>query len=228
MAKAKTSAAVEPTTTSTPTSIEKVSKRKGKKETIEEETPVETPLVETPVAETQTETLTENKTDDLTTVERISNLQRTVTMLASAVRVVSTELRKISRDYAKDIREASRHRRTARRQTNEDGTVRQPSGFQKPVPISDALADFLGLPHGSSMARNAVTKMISAYVKENGLQNSENKRIIVPDAKLKRILGKLVHPIDKNDPSKGTGVTYFTLQKYLAPHFLKSEVTVSA
>jgi hypothetical protein len=42
---------------------------------------------------------------------------------------------------------------------------RQPSGFVRPTLISDELADFLGVDHGSMMARTTVSGLINAYIR---------------------------------------------------------------
>ena len=62
------------------------------------------------------------------------------------------------------------------------------------------------------MARTEVTKLITQYIKEFGLQNPSNKRHILPDEKLKAILN--VTDADE--------VTYFNLQKYMKHHFPKA------
>ena len=85
------------------------------------------------------------------------------------------------------------------------------SGFEKPTAISDELAKFVGQPPGTMLARTAVSKMIHEYVKTNNLQNPANRRIINPDAKLKKLLN-----------TKATDeLSYFNLQKYLKVHFKK-------
>ena len=40
------------------------------------------------------------------------------------------------------------------------------------------------------MPRTEVTKQLWVYIKENNLQDPDNKRDILPDAKLKEVLGK--------------------------------------
>ena len=50
---------------------------------------------------------------------------------------------------------------------------------------------------------------INQYIKDNALQSTENKQIIIPDEKLKNLL-----KIKENEE-----VTYFNLQKYMNPHF---------
>ena len=86
---------------------------------------------------------------------------------------------------------------------------REPSGFAKPAKIKSQLANFLGLESGTLLARTEVTKHITAYIKKHSLNFPEDKRIILPDAKLKALL----------KVGKGEQLTYFNLQHYLAPHF---------
>jgi chromatin remodeling complex protein RSC6 len=88
---------------------------------------------------------------------------------------------------------------------------RQPSGFVRPTLISDELADFLGVDHGSMMARTTVSGLINAYIRSNSLQDKDNGRIIVPDDKLKSLLCD----VEMREPS------YFNLQKYMKRHFIK-------
>ena len=90
---------------------------------------------------------------------------------------------------------------------------RAPSGFVKPTRISDELANFLGKTVGTEMARTDVSKEINAYIRANNLQRPDNGRFIVPDAKLTTLL-KL---------SKEDELSYFNLQRYMKPHFIKAE-----
>lgn len=85
------------------------------------------------------------------------------------------------------------------------------SGFEKPTAISDELAKFVGEPIGALLARTAISKKIHEYVKANNLQDPKNRRIINPDAKLKKLL--------KTGPNDE--LSYFNLQKYLKVHFKK-------
>ena len=92
---------------------------------------------------------------------------------------------------------------------------RQPSGFVKPCRISDELAKFLGKSVGTEMARTDVSKEINAYIRANNLQRPDNGRFIVPDAKLTSLL-----KVGKDDE-----LSYFNLQRYMKPHFIKAEAT---
>jgi len=95
---------------------------------------------------------------------------------------------------------------------------RAPSGFVKPTRISDELAQFLGKEVGTEMARTSVSKEINAYIRANNLQRPDNGRFIVPDAKLTTLL-----KIGKDDE-----LSYFNLQRYMKPHFIKAEAAATA
>ncbi len=87
-----------------------------------------------------------------------------------------------------------------------------PSGFAKPTKLSEELCAFLGIAAGTELPRTEVTRQLNAYIKENGLQNPADKRTILPDAKLKKLLSA-------KDTDK---VTYFNLQTFMKPHFVKA------
>ena len=89
--------------------------------------------------------------------------------------------------------------------------VRAPSGFVKPSPISDELANFLGKPQGCEMARTDVTREINKYIRANNLQDKDNGRKINPDQQLCKLL-KIGDDVV---------LTYFNLQRYMGPHFPK-------
>jgi chromatin remodeling complex protein RSC6 len=88
---------------------------------------------------------------------------------------------------------------------------RKKSGFALPVTISDELCDFMGCEKGSKRARTQVTQFLMTYISENNLKNPENKKFLIPDERLQRLLG---------DESKTTELTHFTIQKFMNKHFL--------
>jgi chromatin remodeling complex protein RSC6 len=55
---------------------------------------------------------------------------------------------------------------------------------------------------------------MTEYIRTHSLQDKKNGRVILPDAKLRKLL-KLT---DKDS------LTYFNLQKYMSPHFEKAVV----
>lgn len=60
------------------------------------------------------------------------------------------------------------------------------SGLAKPMTLSPELQDVVG---AGPMPRTEVTKALWVYIKENKLQDENDKRTIVADEKLKKIFG---------------------------------------
>lgn len=60
-------------------------------------------------------------------------------------------------------------------------------GLQKPMQLSDEMADFMGKDKAS---RADITKKIWAHIKKNDLQDSKDRRTIIPDDVLEPILGR--------------------------------------
>jgi chromatin remodeling complex protein RSC6 len=89
----------------------------------------------------------------------------------------------------------------------------------RPVKISDELASFLGKATGTVMGRQDANDEIRQYVSLHNLKETEKGkgRNINPDAKLSALL-KL--PKDEQ-------LTYFNLQKYMKPHFIRIEDPVT-
>ena len=88
-----------------------------------------------------------------------------------------------------------------------------PSGFNKPVCISVDLCEFFNFTYGTELSRPDVTKRLTSYIKEHNLQNPNNKREIIPDKKLAKLL---------TGPTDGTPLTFFNLQRYIKHHFARS------
>jgi chromatin remodeling complex protein RSC6 len=88
------------------------------------------------------------------------------------------------------------------------------SGFLKPVNISTEMAKFTGWDAKDLRSRVEVTKYVCDYIKEHDLQNPEDRREIMPDAKLQKLLGL--------EPKDGA-IKYYSLQTHLKKHFPKKE-----
>lgn len=159
---------------------------------------------ETVVVQDESNTVVEewSMSNDFSSVlTEINSFRTALTALAGHVR----DLQKRSERELKSAQKSAKKRRTK-------NTNRKPSGFVKPTLITDELATFLGKDSGTLMARTEVTREINAYIREHKLQNPNNGRHILPDKKL----GKLLR-VGKNDE-----LTYFNLQKYMSPHFVKA------
>jgi chromatin remodeling complex protein RSC6 len=90
---------------------------------------------------------------------------------------------------------------------------RKPCGFAVSSKVTSEMCEFMGKNDGELISRIEITKYLNKYIKENNLENSENRQIIVPDEKLWKILG---------EEAQSKKITHFTIQKYLNKHFLKA------
>lgn len=161
----------------------------------------------TPSVETAETNAVANVADDFT--QFINKFQAMISQFSA----LKAELRLIEKRTAKELKVAQKLTNKKKRR----GT-RAPSGFVKPAPISNELADFLGLNHGSEMARTDVTREINKYIREHSLQDSNNGRKINPDKKLSELL----------NVTPEIELTYFNLQKYMGPHFPKKTVEAAS
>lgn len=85
------------------------------------------------------------------------------------------------------------------------------SGFKKKVPVSDKFQKFAGWGGDELHSRIDATKFICDYIKENNLQNPDDKRRIIPDDKLRKILA-----CDK----EVTDFRYCDIQTYMKNHYV--------
>ena len=129
--------------------------------------------------------------------------------LSSLFASLKTEYRSLEKKWTRELKVAQKSQAKRKRKSGN----RQPSGFVKPTKISDELAKFLEKPVGSEMARTDVTREINTYIRAHKLQDKDNGRKINPDTKLATLL-----KLKKTDE-----LTYFNLQRYMSPHFYKSE-----
>ena len=186
-------------TTSTVSVPEKQAKKTSKKEVAP--APVEAPKVETEAAEgaEKADISTEVNTEIADLLKLIQDRSSLDTQIKARVKNIEKKVARMSRL----LKNSSKKRKNA--------NSNKVSGFEKPTPISDELAKFVGEPNGTLMARTAISKKIHEYVKSNNLQDEKNRRIIVPDAKLKKLL--------KTGPNDT--LSYFNLQRFLKVHFKK-------
>ena len=153
------------------------------------------------------------ETQEVTLQEQFTQLLAQLSALRSQLTSVTSQVRQLSKKTERELKVAQKNGRKKRKTGN-----RAPSGFVKPTKISSELATFLGKDKGTEMARTSVTREINAYIRENKLQDPENGRRILADAKLRKLL-----KLKKDDE-----LTYFNLQRYMSPHFAKAKKATSA
>ena len=123
----------------------------------------------------------------------------------SAIEALSKEVKAL----AKIVRKVRTH------QEDPDGEKAKArsanNGFNRKQDVSPKLREFLSLPEGELISRSEVTKLITAYVKEQGLKHPDNGRVIIMDDKLTKLL----------EPPADTQITFLNIQKFLSPHYIK-------
>ena len=173
-------------------------------------TPTPTPVVSTPAPSSDAHT------DGVVAIETslsslFSEFGTKLHTLSSGLSSLRSDFRTLERNVAREMRAAQKASKRKRKTGN-----RAPSGFVKPTLISKELAEFLGRPVGTELARTEVTREINAYIRTHSLQDKENGRKINPDSKLKSLL----------QVKKGEELTYFNLQQYMSRHFAKASAAV--
>ncbi len=154
-------------------------------------------------------------------VEETSGIQQKMNEFSAKLQQISSIFSSMKGDFKTLEKTVTRELKAAQKASSKRAKRagnRQPSGFVKPTRISDELAKFLGKSVGTEMARTDVSKEINAYIRANNLQRPDNGRFIVPDAKLTTLL-----KLKKDDE-----LSYFNLQRYMKPHFIKAEASASA
>ena len=194
------------------TAPKKVKATKAKKAPVKTPTPapVETPTPDPTPVETTDVVVSEfmDYSSDLLTMKL--KLKDTMLMCKEALQLVSEFEKRMNKDV-KVARKLYNKKLEKSKSANNSN-----SGFTKLGHISTEMCEFLGVPQDHMMARVDVTREITDYCKKNGLQKPEDKRILLPDSKLQKLL-----QLDSD-----VTLTFFNLQKYLKNHF-QSEPGVS-
>ncbi len=160
--------------------------------------PVEPEIIATPEAPTTELTV---YSDEFTHIlGQLKTLQTTLKELT----IYTTKLEKRVAKEQKVL-----HKKALGKGKRKNAGNKSPSGFSKPGPISDELRTFLGVGKDELVARTEVTKKINTYCREKGLQDQKDKRKLLPDKTLTKLLRI----------GKGDELTFFNLQKYMKVHF---------
>jgi chromatin remodeling complex protein RSC6 len=144
--------------------------------------------------------------DDL--FKQFEDVIYSLNMVKGHINTLQNTIKQLEKDVKKQINGLKKEVLKTKNKGN-----RSPSGFAKPSKVTKELCDFMNRNEGSEIARTEVTKALVAYIKENKLENETNRKIIIPDNKLKFLLGL----------EDGQELTFFNIQKYMNKHFVKSE-----
>jgi len=150
-------------------------------------------------------------------VERIRDVR---SRFANELKEIIADTLIAAKAAAKEVKEAKRRRRVKKDvadMTPEEKTAwearRANNAFLKPRALSTELCAFMKLEAGSQRSQTEVTKFVASYVRNNSCFDPANKRRIIPDS----VLSRLLKVTDKDT------VSYLNLQSYLKVHFLKAE-----
>lgn len=153
-----------------------------------------------------------NDVEESNTIEECNNISNhfsniflTLTSFKSSISALNQHMKLLERDMKKEFKLLRKHNNKTKTKT-----TRKPSGFAKPSDVSNELCQFMGRVDGTQIARTEVTQYLIHYIKEHELQFKENKKVILPDEPLKKLLG-----VDES-----MEVTYFNLQGLMNKHFV--------
>lgn len=154
-----------------------------------------------------------------TLTQVVEHLREVQSRLASELKSIIRDTLVAAKSAAREVKDARRKRRVRKdvsEMTEEERAAhelrRSKNAFLKPRGLSPELCSFMGLSAGSMRSQTDVTKFVSNYVKTHNCFDPANKRRIIPDGALSRLL----KVTDKDT------VTYLNLQSYLKVHFLKA------
>jgi upstream activation factor subunit UAF30 len=200
------------------------SKKSSKKSTkTEVAAPITPAVVATPVvADVTPAVATESKVDETKSLSSdaiLTAVDAKIQQVSSILASLKNDSKALRKQIAQDKKVADKlaKKSAKKKRVVAEGEEAKPrnSGFMRPVKISDELASFLGKATGTVMGRQDANDEIRQYVALHNLKETEKGkgRNINPDAKLSSLL-KL---------PAGEQLTYFNLQKYMKPHFIRIE-----
>jgi len=149
----------------------------------------------------------------------VERLREVRTRLANELKEIIADTLIAAKAAAKQVKEAGKRKKAKKDvadMTPEEKAAwelrRSKNAFLKPRGLSTELCAFMQLPAGSQRSQTEVTKFVSNYVKTHSCFDPANKRHIIPDG----VLSRLLRVTDKDT------VTYLNLQSFLKVHFLKA------
>ncbi len=148
--------------------------------------------------------------------KEVGNIKNSINSLMTRLRNFKKDVDKALKTKDKTIDKTTKTKKPKKEKTEKDVKKEKKkivSGITKPVILSDDLCNFLGKPLKTEMARTEVTKELYQYIKDNKLQDAENKKIIKADKAMLTMLG-----VDEVYE-----ITYFNIQNLMNKHYIKQE-----
>jgi chromatin remodeling complex protein RSC6 len=141
---------------------------------------------------------------------QFNTINDTLTLFKMQISTLQQHVKTVEKNVKKELKNITKKRDKLK-------VKRAPSGFAKPTKVTKELCEFMDRPEGTEIARTQVTKTLINYIKTNNLlnQGNDSKKKIVPDLKLKNLLGL--------DDDIYLELTYFNIQKYMNKHFISNK-----
>ena len=147
----------------------------------------------------------DNKKKKKTIEERLDDLEFNLTQ---DYRKRRSEIREIKKEWLKITKKLEKKK----------NQVDSKAGINKPEPIPDCLATFIGVPKGTVMARTKLGGKIYQECKERGLVYPEDNRIIRVDDELAKIF-KTTKKVNKStnikDRELDQAINFYNLSSYI-------------
>jgi hypothetical protein len=183
--------------------VEKKSSTKTEKKTKKETKPVQ---------ETKPE---QNQCEDKFE-EQLTSTQEECSKLKELIKTVSTSLKKLQTAHKSEVKKM----KTKKSKRSEN---HKPTGFARLRPVSDKLADFIGVEKGTELSGPAITKKVWAELKNRNLTyQGDEKKGVKGDQRVLRVddeVSKLFNvPMSVNksaDHKDPNGFNFGNLQKYI-------------
>jgi chromatin remodeling complex protein RSC6 len=146
-------------------------------------------------------------------IDQFTTINDSLTLFKMQISTIQQQVRTVEKNVKKELKNIKKDKKKDKQKVK-----RAPSGFAKPTKVTKELCLFMNKPEGSEIARTEVTKALVNYIKTNNLleQGEDSKNKIVPDEKLKNLLG-----IEKDELND---LTYFNIQKYMNKHFYSNKI----
>lgn len=180
------------------------------KKTSKMASPSPSTVVPTPVPVATTTESTE--THETSLQDELTAVQNQLTAIRDSASLALAALKRVAKRAQQEIKDARKNKR--KRAEGVEGETKGPSNFEKPVPISDELAAFIGVAKGTLVPRTEVNSKVLGYAKQHNLSQGHK---INPNAALKKLLN--INDTEANE------LTIFTIQKYLKVHYPKPAKT---
>jgi len=149
-------------------------------------------------------TVEDDPIDNSTLFSQFDSIVDSLALFRGQITTIQHQIKHLEKNVKKELKQLNKQVVKNKNKGN-----RKPSGFAKPTKVTDELCEFMNRTQGSEIARTDVTKALIEYIRTNGLQYKDNNQVIIPDEKLKVLLGI----------NEGDEVTYFNIQKYMNKHF---------